>query len=678
MPEEERPRGLTPRAFAIAFVMCVLYTIPLIWWMKYQWARFTFRRLPALGMHFLFLLIAIIITYIPVLLSKRFRPFSPQEYTIMYAMFWAALPLPWCAGMITYSYLFGSLRAAYKEAWAAVPEFWVPKGISRDILWMGGAPLDAFIPIVILWTFIWYLIYIFSYGIGLILKEPFLDVEKLTYPLVVPASWLVTQATTTENKVPSLFKSKKFWIAFILGWLFNFYYSPTGGGGQGAGLELLLKYPSPEPFMPYTYLRGKLPPPFTNMLICWDLDALGLGLYFLFPLDVLLTGIIFYVICYLIWPVIQVIVGLQKPRIGSGEWGIFGPIGLTPPFMPIAIADYGTWIGVGLLALWRAHKYIINSFKKAMSGGESDGLPVSHRTIWTAIIVSGIILIIFLCASGAHPVLAVWAIILLAFTDFAHSRIRGEAWPGYSNAWGICNQVGPGDPTAHLATDLGVAVGAIPGYYIPLKPEVARHIYIARGFPDIIRWYGIWNPTITCLESIKLAEETKTDLKEIMIAQIPVVLVVLPLTFLFLSMNISYFGAKTFLSDWWTGWQFAWIANPETRNAIRSGARVWGDGNAVYFYGNTLAGIVLAILLGIARARFPWFPFNPIGLLMFSVSFYGFLYGVIAYIAKFIVLKVGGTELYEKTALPIALGLFIGGYTGFYPTRAVVCYILGR
>jgi len=315
---KERLRGLTVRAVVVATIIALLYTVPLIWWMRYSSARFAVRRLSPMAMHLMFLTFIVGITAL-VTRKALSKAFSSQELAVIYSILAATLPIPWSLGIVTYSWLLTPLRVGdYPGVWEAVPDFWLPKTLGVSTIWNGDIGLSEFMPTIFLWTFVTGILYVFSYSIGLLLRKPFLETEKLPYPLTTPASFVIEKATTPEKGgLPAILKSKLFWLALLIGWLVNFYYSPTGGGGQGSGLELLLGYPSPEPYLAFTYLSGKLPSPFTNIVMAWDFDALGMGLYLLFPLDILLTGIIFHVLCYIIWPIIQVSSGLVKPQPGA-------------------------------------------------------------------------------------------------------------------------------------------------------------------------------------------------------------------------------------------------------------------------------------------------------------------------------------------------------------------------
>ena len=73
------------------------------------------------------------------------------------------------------------------------------------------------------------------------------------------------------------------------------------------------------------------------------------------------------------------------------------------------------------------------------------------------------------------------------------------------------------------------------------------------------------------------------------------------------------------------------------------------------------SGILLAALLSILRARLPWWPLHPIGVL-FQFNWFLGLYTLtifITYLVKLIVLKFGGILLYRRSR-PIFYGLIVG------------------
>jgi hypothetical protein len=77
-----------------------------------------------------------------------------------------------------------------------------------------------------------------------------------------------------------------------------------------------------------------------------------------------------------------------------------------------------------------------------------------------------------------------------------------------------------------------------------------------------------------------------------------------------------------------------------------------------------VAGIVIVGVLSLLRARFVWFPFEPIGFLN-GTSYNSLISGLwfpylIAWILKTLTLRIGGSKAYEDYGLPIASGFALG------------------
>ncbi|MEM1530920.1 MAG: DUF6784 domain-containing protein, partial [Candidatus Bathyarchaeia archaeon] len=60
-------------------------------------------------------------------------------------------------------------------------------------------------------------------------------------------------------------------------------------------------------------------------------------------------------------------------------------------------------------------------------------------------------------------------------------------------------------------------------------------------------------------------------------------------------------------------------------------------------------------------ARYPWFPLNPAGVALGFGWLIAFLIvpSIVAYVAKIVILKMGGEKLYEEKAIPFAIGIMI-------------------
>jgi hypothetical protein len=112
------------------------------------------------------------------------------------------------------------------------------------------------------------------------------------------------------------------------------------------------------------------------------------------------------------------------------------------------------------------------------------------------------------------------------------------------------------------------------------------------------------------------------------------------------------FGPKLSSVQWGSIW-----ARGDPANIVNRPAR----GNWVP---NFLGGILFAGLLSWLHAKFLWFPLEPIGFLLITDghALIEGLWTVItaAWALKLIVLKIGGSKLYEEVGVPTAVGFITG------------------
>ena len=89
----------------------------------------------------------------------------------------------------------------------------------------------------------------------------------------------------------------------------------------------------------------------------------------------------------------------------------------------------------------------------------------------------------------------------------------------------------------------------------------------------------------------------------------------------------------------------------------------WAFGTSPARYQELIVGIIVAVAVTVLRFKFLWFPVDPIGLIIGAHANWTLMFwftGLLAFVAKYVVLRIGGTKLYEEKGIPIALGLIIG------------------
>jgi hypothetical protein len=77
-----------------------------------------------------------------------------------------------------------------------------------------------------------------------------------------------------------------------------------------------------------------------------------------------------------------------------------------------------------------------------------------------------------------------------------------------------------------------------------------------------------------------------------------------------------------------------------------------------------VAGTVITIILFLLRARFVWWPINPVGFIVgtgvSTIWFGSWDAFLVAWIAKYFTLRLGGSKAFEQYGLPVAGGLVTG------------------
>ena len=99
------------------------------------------------------------------------------------------------------------------------------------------------------------------------------------------------------------------------------------------------------------------------------------------------------------------------------------------------------------------------------------------------------------------------------------------------------------------------------------------------------------------------------------------------------------------------------LGDPEMHNGNPPGQGNWGLW--------ALAGFIISGVLAFLRVRFAWWPLDPVGLVYISSAWqlgWGGLYFAAfgAWIAKFLVIRLGGTRVYEHYAIPFVTGITAG------------------
>ena len=95
-----------------------------------------------------------------------------------------------------------------------------------------------------------------------------------------------------------------------------------------------------------------------------------------------------------------------------------------------------------------------------------------------------------------------------------------------------------------------------------------------------------------------------------------------------------------------------------TTNAWTYGGVVGPD--AIERWGYIISSIIVVWICYMLRMRFPWFFINPSAFVAMSVLNSWWINTVLAFVLKYITLKIGGARAYEEYGVPLAVGYTIG------------------
>jgi hypothetical protein len=448
-----------------------------------------------------------------------------------------------------------------------------------------------------------------------ILRRRWVDEERLSFPLTRLPLAILSDDADGE----SFLKSRLMWLGFLVPVIVF--------GINGLSVNI--------PNIPHLTLDFNISPllterPWSEMdsIRLWtSLAAIGFA-YFL-PSD-LLFSLWFFFLLTRAQDVLAVVLGGQPQSIGSHDARIWTGYQAAGAYLVLV----ATQIRLG----WPSFR---TAWRSAFGGGPGtvdDGELLSARAAFLGLFAAFGGIVAWLTLAGMSPLLAVAQMgIYLFVIALIMSRSVSEA--------GILMT-----ETSFLPSHLIRLVAPLPS----LGAQNLSLLAMTDGaFTRDLR--GILLAPI--LDSVKMASETGLRPRALLA---PILLAV----------GIGFAAASYFfLTFSYHGGHLNLYAYPDqnagnmyrsTLSAIRGQARP-PDGTA---YGGLLVGVIVTVALVVLRARFAWFPLNPLGyalaptwtMIVFWFPFF------LAWLLKSIIARYGGMRLYRRVA-PFMLGMILGEFT---------------
>lgn len=617
--------GLTPRAFGIGLVLCVLMCVGL-----------TYNRMITQGSFIgggyymdrgaLFVLFLLVVALNPLLgvIRNRFA-LTRGELLAIYTMFLILLPA-WVMTKPVILYTTGVTYHATPELRhieAVTPHLlpWlVPQGAETVKDLYEGLPRGGSIPwmgwVLPLWSWGSFLIVLFIVLIclGVLMRKQWEEHERFAFPLMqVPLAML----ESGKGRIAPVFRSRLLAAGFAIPSL------------VGALRGLRYYFPNIPVINLGTHVRIFR----RTMVLPFKVHFLVLAYSFFINLDVSLS-------LWVINLVTKVIRGALA-MVGAGQtWGVSGVVGRysSQGSEFLALMGMGYILALAAYSLYVARGHLRQVWEqihgRASRLRDSDEI-VSYRSAVLGVVLGLSYLGLWLYQAGISPPLVLFLLVSSLIVFFVMARIVSE--------------------TGFVAT------------YSPLNPS--EFVVCAVGSPAFgptgLATLGIsyvWTMTRRntlmphAMGALRLAREIGRKRGLVWAMGAALVLGLVSTGYTTLSLGYTHGGVNI---------DYPWFSNVNDAASpfdefigrrLLEPSRVFTMG---FLY--TALGIGVAALLILLRMRLPWWPFHPAALPL-STVWYMDWFGFSVFLAwgiKAIILRVGGADLYRK-ARPFFIGMILG------------------
>jgi len=601
----------------------------------------------------------VLVTLVSILSAKM--KITSQEYSVILAMLMAGLlptgafSLPIALGIFANLYQQPAVSAAHlmlqpdNTGIPITPPF--EEAIFEPFLTGGLVPWSAWVGPILSWSSIFICYLLLLLFLTLLMRNPIIETERLTFPFArIPLTLI--EMSEPKRALPSILtgKSKWLWTGVLIGvigayriWAAVFFHTeplgnlvttnlldwninlPPGGVGSSIANALGLSY------IDYTanYAPGVLA---LNMLL---------------PLEALFSIVVIFFILHNVIGHLAVALGI----ISSYTHYVYLDSGALMPQFKFHAMIPGAFIGLGVWAILLARKHIISTLKSLFKGDTQD-VANSPRVIWGGIILLSIVLVGLMSLVGMPARLAIVLVIYILITQIGFMVIRGQIG---SNAH--IYQLSA--PTPVIFYDMGGFLAS--GTY---ESTACASTML---FSSILGGYTAENmaPAAMYMESFKVGFEEKVNPKGITFGIILATVIGVVLSCILYLANVYSLGLATRSG---AGNAYAsQVANARIGWALEGMEPDWTMGGPISEWWTwTVFGFVLTIVLSAIRMVWLGFPILP-SVLPVALSLTGWqmcsFTPVIALILKFIITRIGGVKLFEKT-VPLWVGMAIGYWLG--------------
>jgi len=628
--EERAQRGVTWRAVLLALALLILLSLA-AFWAELVWYR-TYdvnAGCPAMGpITSLFLLTALMS-----LPGLRRVGLSRGELLTVFCVVIAGSPLVshgilfWMLPKVIAFYHQAQIHPEWTTSFISVVPTWFaptdPAAIEGFFEGKAAVPWSLWWTPLAAWSGFLLCLFLATLCAVIIVQRQWITNERLSFPIAQIPLEMVQDSE--RGRAGRLSGAWMFWIGVLVAFLLNFLN----------GLSRRLPAVPAIPLGPVPLMQWQKVGPLAGL---GEIDLV------LYPFMIAIAYLIPKELSFSAWFFWLVRMALTVGAIAAGatpqrpeEW--YGASFPAPYFQ-----GGGAAFALLLWVFWIARHHFARAARLAVKGG-ADPVdrhePLPYRWAFLGFIVSFGLMVCFCLAAGCRPVFAVVLIGLIVGYYLLMARVRAETGIGF------------------IPFPLEIQDG--------LTSILGSKAFTSREIVTMIstRWtffpgFGQSAEVITAnaLENYKIADAAKINSRRLTLAVIAGFVVTLIFGLYLLLTNIyrqGYFGLGMGSSYNWPSWQtrndggriFEYLSNP-------AGPEL----NGILAFS---AGAAVAVVLGLFRLRFWWWPFHPVGYIAANVwgiqeNYMPFFLG---WALKVLVVRYGGLRLYRAT-VPLAIGLIVG------------------
>ena len=489
---------------------------------------------------------------------------------------------------------------------ARIKDFYEGASRGQSIPWMLWLrPLAYWIPFILA-------LYLAMVSIMAILRQQWIERERLVFPMIQVPLAMIQDDEAKPSLIKPFFKNGLMWAGFAI----------------PAILQSLTGLNHYFPFIPRISIGTSISLFRNTIHVPILLSFQMLGFSYLVNRDIAF-GLCFFHLLNVVQQGIFAILGVQKidPLLSVYTRG--GPM--------VAHQGFGAFIVLVLFGLWTARGHLRQVFRKALRRDPSiddSGEILPYRAAVFTLAGSLVFMGVWIWQSGVPAWITPFYLFLVFILFIGLTRV--------------------------------VAEGGLPFVFAPMTASD----FVAAGFGTralgpsgivALAFTFIWASDIltfvmaSCANGLKLADETIKKAQRLIFWGILLAILVTLFSSIWAILDLAYRYGGINTDPFFFGSAARYpFDNAASRIQSPEGPH-WEN------WGYTAIGATIMWLLMVARQRFFWWPFHPLGFPISAVFGSMFFSVFLAWLFKTVVLKYGGPKLYLKTR-PFFLGLILGQF----------------